>query len=149
MWLLPILLPGTFGSVLLPAFRLLGPGLFTLFAVVIAALLIAPLIAVPQIYLARALQPVLADAPLTEERIKVSEQLPKIAAAVSGKVLVVGLIAGLAMIASGGSLLLDAYVEGRLAIGALFTSSLLMSAGLLLTAYFVYLKQLKAKVHIA
>jgi hypothetical protein len=146
IWLIPILLPGTFGSALLPAFRLLGPGLFTLSLVVVVTLLIIPLIAVPQIYLARALRPLLADAPLTEERIKVSEQLSKIATAVSGKMLVIGLIAALAMVGSGSSLLLDAYVEGRLGVGAFIAAPSLMTGGLLLTAYFAYLMRLKAKM---
>jgi hypothetical protein len=46
-----------------------------------------------QIYLARSLRPLLADAPRTEKRIRLAEQLPKIAVSVSGQVLVVGLIA--------------------------------------------------------
>ena len=88
----------------------------------------------------------LADAPLTEERIKVSEQLSKIATAVSGKMLAIGLIGGLAMVGSGSSLLFDAYVEGRLGIGALIAGPSLMSGGLLLTAYFAHLMRLKAKM---
>jgi hypothetical protein len=40
--------------------------------------------ALPQIYLARSLRPLLADAPRTEKRIRLAEQLPKIAVSVSG-----------------------------------------------------------------
>ena len=50
-----------------------------------------------QIYLARALRPLLADAPRTEERIKVAEQLPVIATAVSTQWLVIGLVSAVAM----------------------------------------------------
>jgi hypothetical protein len=144
--LVPILLPETFGQLLLPAFRLLGTGLFSLLLFVVMILLMAPLIAVPQIYLARSLRPLLADAPRTEQRIKVAEQLPKIAASVSGKVFVVGLVSALGMIGSGGLLLLDAFLEGRLAGSSLYTASFLLVAGALLTSYFVYLVRLKAKM---
>jgi hypothetical protein len=144
--LVPILLPETFGHFLLPAFRLLGTSLFSVLLFVVMTLLMAPLIAMPQIYLARSLRPLLADAPRTEERIKVAEQLPKIAASVSGKVLAIGLVSALGMIVSAGLLLLDAFMEGRLAGSALYTSSFLLVAGGLLTSYFIYLIRLKAKM---
>jgi hypothetical protein len=108
--------------------------------------LLIPLIAVPQIYLARALKPLLADAPSTEERIKVAEQLPKIAASASTKLLVVGLIGGSGVMTSGGLLLLDALLEGHLAGSALFNPAMLLVSGALLTAYFVHLLRLKAKL---
>ena len=135
-----------FPSLLSPLYRQLGSSLFPLFLFAAFTLLMVPLLAVPQIYLARALRPLLADAPLTEERIKVSEQLSKSATAVSGKMLAIGLIGGLAMVGSGSSLLFDAYVEGRLGIGALIAGPSLMSGGLLLTAYFAHLMRLKAKM---
>jgi hypothetical protein len=144
--LVPILLPETFGHLLLPAFRLLGTGLFSLLLFVVMILLVAPLIAVPQIYLARSLRPLLADAPRTEQRIKVAEQLPKIAASVSGKVFVIGLVSALGMVGSGGLLLLDAFLEGRLAGSSLYTASFLLVAGMLLASYFVYLIRLKAEM---
>jgi hypothetical protein len=144
--LLPILSPETFGHLLLPAFRLLGTGLFSLLLFAVMTLLMAPLIAMPQIYLARSLRPLLADAPRTEQRIKVAEQLPKIAASVSGKLLAIGLVSALGMIVSAGLLLLDAFLEGRLAGSTLFTSPFLAVAGVLLTAYFIYLIRLKAKM---
>jgi hypothetical protein len=101
--------------------------------------------AVPQIYLIRALRPLLADAPRTRERIRLSEQLPKSAASVSTKVLVVGIIGGLAMI--GGSILelLDTFLaSGHLAGSVLYSSSILVAG--LLTFYFIYLVRLKAKL---
>jgi hypothetical protein len=101
--------------------------------------------AVPQIYLIRALRPLLADARRTRERIKLSEQLPKIAASISTKVLVVGMIGGLAMIAGSVLELLDTFLaSGHLAGSALYSSSIL-GAGLL-TSYFIYLVRLKAKL---
>jgi hypothetical protein len=135
-----------FPSLLSPLYRQLGSNLFPLFLVAVFALLMAPLIAVPQIYLARALRPLLADAPRTDERIKFAEQLPRIAAAVSTKLLVVGLVSAVAMMVAGGALLLDTFLEGRLTGSALFSPSLLVVLGGLLTFYFIFLLRLKAKV---
>ena len=108
-------------------------------------LLMASLIAVPQIYLARALRPLLADAPSTEEQIKLAEQLPRIAGAMSSKLLVIGLVSALAMVVASGFLLLDAILEGHLAGSAFFSSSIFAVMGGLLTFYFIYLLKLKAK----
>ena len=136
--------PATFARLFLPMHRQLGAGLF---ATVLAAMMILPIVslfAVPQIYLARVLRSVLADAPRTDERITVAEQLPKIATSVSAKVLVVGLIGGLAMM--GGSILqiFDAFLEGHLARSAPANAAIFI-AGSLLTSYFAYLVRLKAK----
>jgi len=142
---LPIILwPGPFARLFVPMHDHLGTGLF---ATVLAAIMIVPIVslfAVPQVYLARVLRPVVADAPRSDERITVAEQLPKIAASVSARVLAVGLIAGLAM--TGGSLLqmFDAYLQGHLARSAP-TNGAIFTAGALLIAYFVYLLRLKAK----
>jgi hypothetical protein len=113
----------------------------------LAAIMIVPIVslfAVPQIYLARILRPVVANAPRSDERITVAEQLSKIAASVSAKVLAVGLIGGLAM--TGGSLLqmLDAFLEGHLARSAPYNAAI-FTVGVVLIAYFVYLLRLKAK----
>src|SRR5712692_9044777 len=70
-----ILLPSTFGRLLLPVYLQLGTGLFTSLLFTVLLLLMAPFIAMPQIYLARALRPLLADAPRTEERIKLGKQV--------------------------------------------------------------------------
>ncbi|MGZ5924476.1 MAG: hypothetical protein ACXWK2_07885 [Rhizomicrobium sp.] len=142
---LPIILrPGTFARLLLPMHHQLGTGLF---AAVLAAMMILPIVSIfagPQIYLARVLRSALADAPRTDERITVAEQLPKIAASVSAKVLVVGLIAGLAMM--GGSLvqMSEAFLEGHLARSASPNAAVFIMGGLLIS-YFVYLLRLKAK----
>ena len=99
----------------------------------------APLLAVPQIYLARALRPLLADAPPTEERIKLAEQLPMIAAAVSTKWLVIGLVSAVAMMVASGLPLLDGFLEGGHSGSALFSSSIFGVMGGLLTFYFIFL----------
>jgi hypothetical protein len=142
---LPIILwPGTFARLFVPMHHQLGAGLFV---TALAAMMVLPIVsifAVAQIYLARVLRSVLADAPRTDERITVAEQLPKIAASASAKVLVVGLIAGLAMM--GGSVLqmFDAFLEGHLARSAPINAAVSIVGGLLI-AYFVYLLRLKAK----
>jgi hypothetical protein len=106
----------------------------------------APFIAVPQIYLARALRPLLADAARTEERIKLAEQLPNVAVTASTRLLVVGLICGFAMVLASGLLLLDDFLDGRFTGSALFSSSIFAVMGGLLTAYFTYLLRLKASL---
>jgi hypothetical protein len=135
-----------FPSLLSPLYRQLGPSLFPLFLFTAFTLLMAPLIAVPQIYLARALRPLLADAPRTDERIKLAEQLPMVAAAVSTKWLVIGLVSAVTMMVAGGLLLLDAFLEGRPAGSAFFGSSIFAVMGGLLAFYFIFLLRLKAKV---
>ena len=49
------------------------------------------------------------------------------------------------MVGSGGLLLLDAFLEGRLAGSSLYTASFLVVAGMLLTSYFVYLVQTQSE----
>jgi hypothetical protein len=143
--LVPIISPRSLGSLLVPAFLALGPGLFSLLIAGGALLIIAVLIAIPQIYLARSLHPMLAKLPHTHERIKVCEQLPKIAAAVSGRVLVIGLIGAVALIGAAGLKLVEAYLDGHLA-ASVATSSLWTITGVLLGSYFGYIMHLKAKV---
>ena len=139
-----ILWPGTFARLFVPMHNQLGTGLF---AAVLAAMMMLPIVslfAVPQIYLARTLRSVLSDAPRTDERITLGEQLPKIAASVSGKVLVVGLIGGLAMMSGGIAQMFDAFLEGHLARSAPANAAIFIMGGLL-GSYFVYLLRLKAK----
>jgi hypothetical protein len=136
--------PATFSRLVEPALQL-GLATFILFISLLMTVLIAPLVAVPQIYLIRGLRPLLADAPRTNETIKVREQLPKIASSVSGKVLALGLVGGLCMIAAAVSNLLDAYFDGLHARNLFFVLPLLIVGGLM-TAYFVYLIRLKAEL---
>ena len=145
--MLPVILfPSAIGRLLLPLYQQLGAGLFVPFLFTVLMLLIAPLIVMPQIYLARTLRPLLADASPTEERIKLVEQLPKVAAQTSTKLLVIGLMSALAMMVAGGLLLLDAFLEGHVAGSTLFSSSIFVVMGGLLTFYFAFLFKLKAKL---
>jgi hypothetical protein len=142
---LPVILwPATFGRLFAPIVLQLGSGLFVVTLSLAMVLLLMPLFAVPQIYLARLLRSVLADAPRTDERITIGEQLPKIAASVSRWVLACGLIGGLVMM--GGSILqmLDAFLEGHLARHAPVNAAIFLVGGLLIS-YFVYLLRLKGK----
>jgi hypothetical protein len=135
--------PETLGRLLQP-YRQMGTGFYALSLAALVMLLSVPFIAVPQIYLARALRPILANAPRSKERITLREQLPKIATSAPGKLIIVGLIAGL--VTTGGGILMtfDAFLEGRLARSAPSGAAFLIMGGLL-TAYFVYLLRLKAK----
>jgi hypothetical protein len=139
-----ILWPGTVGRLLLPMHHQLGTGLFAVLLGAVMILLTVPLFAVPQIYLARTLRPILADAPRSEERITLGEQLPKIATSVSGKVLVVGLIGGLAMMSGSIAQMFDAYLDGHLARSAPANAAVVIMGGLV-ASYFVYLLRLKVK----
>lgn len=100
----------------------------------------------PQAYLTRRLRPLLADAPRTNERITVRHQLATAATSLSGKLLAVGLVAGLIATAAGLLLLLATMVlEGG--DGLIPAASLIiLIAGAMLTAYFVYLIRLKANL---
>lgn len=131
-----------------PAFQL-GVGTSSALLFVLLILLIAPLIAIPQIYLHRALRTPLAHAPRTSERITMAEQLPKIAGSVSGKVLVLGLIGGVALMCSAILWLIDAHLEGHLSRNLLVAFLPLFAFGGLLTGYCVYLMGLRKKLQSA
>jgi hypothetical protein len=134
---------------LIPAFVYMGPTLFsvTLFAVLM--LVLAPLIALPHIYLARALRPLLIDAPRTQMRISLAEQLPRIATSVSPKLLLIGLISALVMVVCGGFELLAAWFEEGFTNAVVLTASFLITGGALLALYFSYLVRLKRMMQLA
>jgi len=136
--------PATFVRPILPLYVQLGVGPFMILLSVLFAMVAVPLFAVPQIYLARSLRPLLAKAPLTQERIKMRDQLPAIAASASGKLLAVGLLGGLAMMSGGILGMLDAYLEGRFGTRAL-PDVVILTTGALVTAYFGYLVNLRAR----
>ena len=140
---LPMIL---FPSLLSPLYKQLGSGLFPFVLFTLFMLLLAPLIVVPQLYLARGLRPLLASAPLTNERIKFAEQLPIVAVNAPTKLLVIGLMSAGAMMIASSLLLLDTFLEGRLAASAIINPSILAVMGGLLAFYFMYLLRLKAKV---
>jgi hypothetical protein len=142
--LMGTLSPRTLDSLFHPAYRLLGPGLSFLFCGIVLALLITSFIAAPQIYLARSLRPILATAPRSEQRIALREQTRVIAAAVSGKQLAIGLIAGLGMMSGAILQMIDAFFEGHLGRSAASSSAIVVAGGLV-TGYFIYLRRLKPK----
>jgi hypothetical protein len=109
-------------------------------------LLIAPLIAIPQIYLNRGLRAPLAHASRTSERITMAEQLLKIAGSVSGKVLGLGLVGGICLIGSAILFAVDAYFEGHFSRNLLFSLLPLFTFGGLVTGYFAYLIRLRTKL---
>jgi len=136
--------PATFARLFPPATQL-GMGFYIPVMALVMTLVVLPLVAVPHIYLMRALRPLLAGVPVTNERITVAEQLPKIAAPVSGLLLAIGLVGGLAMMVGSALMLLDAFLEGHLARSLLVAMPLLVVGGLL-TGYFVYLIRLKVQL---
>jgi hypothetical protein len=108
-------------------------------------IVLVPIVGVPHIYLMRGLRPLLAGAPRTNERITVAEQLPKIAARISGIVLAIGLVAGLLMMLGSVLIFLDAFLEGHVARSVLVSTPILFFGGLL-TGYIVYLIRLKVRL---
>ena len=143
--MLPTMLwPATFGRLLPAMHHQLGTGLFLVLLIILTTLLTVPFLAVPQIYLARALRPILANAPRSEKRITLSEQLPKIAASAPTKLLIVGLSCGSIMISCGIFLMFDAFVDGRLGRSALSSATFVLLGGLQ-ASYLMYLLRLRAK----
>lgn len=137
--------PATFVRLIRPALQF-GSGPFSVLLFALLMLCVAPLLAVPQIYLKRGVRAPLASAPRTNERITMAEQLPKIAGAMSGKILVLGLVGGLCLVGAGLMMLIEAYAEGHLFRGLLFPSLPTFVLGGLSTGYFVYLIRLRSKL---
>jgi hypothetical protein len=135
--------PATFARAFKPLIHNFGPIGFAVLLCTVLVLALAPGPAIAQIHLARVLRSALAGAPRTAERIKMGEQLSKIATSVSSVVLALGLIGGITMIGGGLVLVLEGYLEGHLARSATLNAVTLV-AGALLTAYFAYLVRLKA-----
>jgi hypothetical protein len=142
--LLTALWPTTFVRPILPLYTQLGGGPFMVLLFVLLAMVAVPLFAVPQIYLARTLRPLLAKASLTQERIKMSDQLPAIATSASSKLLAIGLLCGLGMTSGGLLGILDAYLGGHVASRAL-PDVVILTTGALVTAYFAYLIKLRVR----
>jgi hypothetical protein len=138
------LAPATFLRLAAPAFRF-GVGAFAVGTFVLLMAMIAPLIAIPQIYLNRKLAPLLAGSPRTEQRIALGDQLPKIAKSVSGKVLVLGLFGGVCLMGAAIAGLIDAHAEGRGIGGLLFPFLPPFAFGAAVTGYFVYLWRLRSR----
>ncbi len=142
---LPLMLwPKTFVPYLVPLVRAIGPLGLGLLVVAAMTLLMAPLIIIAQVHLARVLRAGLAGAPLTDERIRIRDQLPNIARSVPRFVIAIGLIGGLCTVGGSAISLVDAYHEGHLGRGTAF-SGFGLGFGALLTVYFVWLMRLRLK----
>jgi hypothetical protein len=113
--------------------------------VTVTALAVIPITIMPHIYLVRTLRPLLADLPRTDERITVGDQLQSLAAAISGKLLVLGGIGGGMMIVGNIVSIVDAVAEDR-GDSKLYWPIFGLALGALLTSYFVYLAVLKRKL---
>lgn len=137
--------PATFVRLVEPALHW-GVGVFAALLALLMTVLLAPFVIGPHIYLNRALRRPLANALRTNERIKVSEQLTKIAAPASGKQLTISLAAGLVQMVAGALGLVNAYLENELTAGWITLFSVAVLSGAMLTAYFGYLLRLKAKL---
>jgi len=136
--------PKIFVPYLVPMIRAIGPLGLGVTLVAAMLLLMAPLMIVAQVHLARVLRSGLAGAPLTDERITLRDQLPNIARSVPRFVIAIGLVGGLCMMGGSAIAMVDAYLEGHLARGAaIFGFGL--GFGALLTAYFVWLIRLRLK----
>jgi hypothetical protein len=115
-------------------------------AIVIATPLAGMLIAiVPHIYLVRTMRPLLADLPRTDERITLRDQLQSLAAAISGKLLLLGGIGGGMMVIGNIVSIVDAIAEDR-GGSKLYWPIFGLVFGALLSSYFAYLAVLRAKL---
>jgi hypothetical protein len=116
----------------------LAAGFIVVFFVVIAIALL------PYFYAVRAMRPLLAGAPRTEERITIGEQFQRLAGAISPKVLWLGGVGGTLMTVGSLMTIGDALSEGRSAFGFPWQISTLV-VGALLTSYFIHLGTLRRK----
>jgi hypothetical protein len=104
------------------------------------------IVSLVNIYVMWPLRPLLAVLQRTDQRISFGEQVSRIAGAVSGKVLVVGIISG--PVTTLGNLLMIAHAvcEGRLDIMLLMGNAIAALGGTLLTAYFAWLVTLRCRL---
>jgi amino acid transporter len=116
----------------------------------LAAVLVVVLLAVfaialvPYFIALRAMRPLLADLPRTDERITTGEQFQRIATSVSPKVLWLGGVGGVLMIVGNLMTVFDPLSEGRTV--STFPWQLFgVLVGAALTGYFVYLGILRRK----
>jgi hypothetical protein len=117
------------------------------FVAVLALTLLAviPIAILPQIKLMRAIAPLIADLPRTDEQITFGDQVHTLAAVISVPLLVLGGVGGSAMIIVNALSIIDAIAEGRGGSRPLWPLFGL-AVGLLLTSYFAYLAILKRRL---
>jgi hypothetical protein len=111
----------------------------------VTALAVVPIAIAPHIYLMRTMRPLLADLPRTDERITLHDQFHSLAAAISGRLLVLGGIGGGLMIIGNIVSIVDAIAEER-GGSKLFWPVFGLVFGVLLTSYFVYLAVLRRRL---
>jgi hypothetical protein len=112
----------------------------------VTVLAVIPIVIAPHLYLVRAMRPLLANLPRTDERITVSEQLQSLAGAISVKLLWLGGIGGVMMIIGNIANLAEVISEGR-AGSRLYGPLFGLLIGALLTSYFVYLAVLRSRLN--
>ena len=113
--------------------------------VAVTVLAVIPIVIVPHLYLVRAMRPLLANLPHTDERITVNEQLQSLAGAISVKLLWLGGIGGVMMIIGNIANLAEVISEGR-AGSRLYGPLFCQLIGAVLTSYFVYLAILRTRL---
>jgi hypothetical protein len=113
--------------------------------VAVTVLAVVSIVLVPQVYLMRSIRPLLADLQRTDERITYGERLQSVAAAISGKLLLLGGIGGIMTIVGNIVTVADAISQDR-AGSNLYRPVFGLVFGALLTGYFAYLAVLKRKL---
>ncbi len=139
-----MLFPATFIRLAAPSLQF-GTAAFSVLLSMLLIMLIAPLMAVPQIYLNRGLRAPLAYAPRTSERITMADQLPKIALSMSAKALGWSLASGICMMGTSIIGLVNAYYEGE-SLNVIFSSLAIFAFGAFSTGYITHLIRLRAKL---
>lgn len=102
-------------------------------------------VALINISMMRSLRPLLAALPRTDQRIRFDEQVERVAGAISGKVLVLGLISGPVVTVSNLLMLVHTVDEGRGQIMLPTGDAIAALGGAVLTAYFAWLVILRCK----
>ena len=111
----------------------------------IVILVVAMAIALlPYFFAVRAMRPLLAEAPRTDERITTGEQLQRLAGAISPKLLWLGGAGGIMMIVGSLMSIAATVAEGH-SVFRFPWQILTLVFGALLTSYFVYLGRLRRK----
>jgi hypothetical protein len=142
LFLLPI--GGAFG-LLIGIWRNRDPGLSPLWIEIGIPLLVVCVFATffsLNFYVMRSLRPLLAVLPRSELRIGFHEQVQRIAKAVSGKILAIGIVGGSVMAVSNMYIIGEAILGGRAEMTLVWNSIACLGGGLL-TAYFAWLIALR------
>ena len=129
----------------LSGFAVRIPSVEFIVIVTVTALAVFPIVILPHVYLMRGIRPLLAGLPRTDERITGGDQLRSLAAAISGKLLLLGGIGGGMTIIGNIVSIVDVIAEDR-GGSRLYWPIFGLVFGALLTSYFAYLAILKANL---